>query len=156
MKQKKWEQGDSTLETREKTEEQFWTTASHMHHMHHSVTFNWVPGNQIVKCFCWFPKAWEAWNSGNKLGWCVQPTLRQLGILNVLRILRNLILRISWVSHGHATQLTPCSSSLSCLMNKSHGRFEIQTCACEGTTNCFHTTRLTSSHLDIKEFINTQ
>jgi hypothetical protein len=27
---------------------------------------------------------------------------------------------------------------------------------CEGTTNCFDTTRLTSSHLDIKEFINTQ
>jgi hypothetical protein len=28
MKQKKGEQGDSTLETREKTEEQFWTTAT--------------------------------------------------------------------------------------------------------------------------------
>ncbi len=153
MEQKKWEQGDSTLETREKTEEQFWTTASHMHH---SVTFNWVPANQIVKCFCWFPKAWEAWNSGNKLGWCVQPTLRQLRILNVLRILRNLILRISWVSYGHATQLTPCSSSLSCLTTKSQCCFEIQTCACGGTTNCFHTTRLTSSHLDIKKFINTQ
>jgi hypothetical protein len=28
MKQKKGEQGDSTLETGEKTEEQFWTTAT--------------------------------------------------------------------------------------------------------------------------------